>query len=85
VAGCDDSSVSLYDIERGEYNIYSYISMTDYRKINTYYSKRYGVDLVRFTHHNKCILCASKRDTNCMHLFAYLINHYRQDNVLVFA
>ena len=36
-----------------------------YRKVNTYYSKRYGVDLVRFTHHNKTILCASKRDNNC--------------------
>lgn len=35
------------------------------RKVNTYYSKRYGVDLVRFTHHNKTILCASKRDNNC--------------------
>ena len=45
--------MSLYDLERGE-------------KINTYYSKRYGVDLVKFTHHNKCILAASKRD-----------NHYR--------
>jgi len=43
----------LYDLERGE-------------KVNTYYSKRYGVDLVRFTHHNKTILCASKRDNNCM-------------------
>ena len=53
VAGCEDFSVSLYNLESGE-------------KINTYYSKRYGVDLVKFTHHNKCILAASKRD-----------NHYR--------
>ena len=44
-------SVSLYDLERGE-------------KVNTYYSKRYGVDLVKFTHHNKCILAASKRDSH---------------------
>lgn len=51
MAGCEDNSVSLYDLERGD-------------KVNTYYSKRYGVDLVRFTHHNKCILCASKRDNN---------------------
>lgn len=49
VAGSDDSSVGLYDLERGE-------------KINTYYNKNYGVNLVRFTHHNKTILCASKRD-----------------------
>lgn len=34
--------------------------------MNTYYCKGYGVDLVKFTHHNKCILAASKRD-----------NHYR--------
>ena len=51
VAGCEDFSVSLFDLERGE-------------KVNTYYSKRYGVDLVRFTHHNMCILCASKRDNH---------------------
>ena len=51
VAGCDDFSVSLFDLERGE-------------RVNTYYSKRYGVDLVKFTHHNKCILAASKRDTH---------------------
>ena len=43
--------MALYDLERGE-------------KINTYYNKNYGVDLVRFTHHNKCILCASKRDSH---------------------
>jgi len=65
VAGCEDFSVSLYDLERGD-------------KVNTYYSKRYGVDLVKFTHHNKCILAASKRD-----------NHYRvmywslHDNVIL--
>ncbi len=53
MAGCEDFSVSLYDLERGD-------------KVNTYFSKRYGVDLVKFTHHNKCILAASKRD-----------NHYR--------
>jgi COMPASS component SWD2 len=58
VAGCEDNSVSLYDLERGE-------------KINTYYSKRYGVDLVRFTHHNKTILCASKRDNNCKETQSY--------------
>ena len=52
MAGCEDFSVSLYDLERGE-------------KVNTYYSKRYGVDLVKFTHHNKCILAASKRDNHC--------------------
>jgi COMPASS component SWD2 len=49
VTGSDDNAVSLYDIEIGQ-------------KLNTYYNKRYGVDLVRFTHHEKCILCASKRD-----------------------
>lgn len=65
VAGCEDFSVSLYDLERGD-------------KVNTYYSKRYGVDLVKFTHHSKCILAASKRD-----------NHYRimywslHDNVIL--
>lgn len=52
MAGCDDFSVSLFDLERGE-------------KVNTYYCKGYGVDLVRFTHHNKCILAASKRDNHC--------------------
>lgn len=36
--------------------------IVSHRKINTYYNKNYGVDLVRFTHHNKCILCASKRE-----------------------
>ena len=36
----------------------------NFRKINTYYNKNYGVDLVKFTHHNKCILCASKRDSH---------------------
>lgn len=51
MAGSEDFSVALYDLERGE-------------KINTYYNKNYGVDLVRFTHHNKCILCASKRDSH---------------------
>lgn len=56
VAGCEDFSVSLYDLERGE-------------KVNTYYSKRYGVDLVKFTHHNKCILAASKRDNHCKFVF----------------
>ena len=59
VAGCEDFSVSLYDLERGE-------------KVNTYYSKRYGVDLVKFTHHNKCILAASKRDNHCK---------YRNDSI----
>ena len=42
--------------------IFTFIDL--YRKINTYYNKNYGVDLVRFTHHNKCILCASKRDSH---------------------
>ena len=51
VAGSDDYSVGLYDLERGE-------------KINTYYNKNYGVDLVKFTHHNKTILCASKRESH---------------------
>lgn len=51
VAGSEDFSVALYDLERGE-------------KINTYYNKNYGVDLVKFTHHNKTILCASKRDSH---------------------
>ena len=50
MAGSNDCSVVLFDLERGE-------------KINTYYNKKYGVDLVRFTHHNKCILCASTRDS----------------------
>jgi len=51
VASSDDSSVALYDLERGE-------------KLNYYYNKSNGVDLVRFTHHNKCILAASRRDSN---------------------
>ena len=49
VAGYDDNSVVLYDLEKGE-------------KINTYFNKNHGVSLVKFTHHNKCILCASTRD-----------------------
>lgn len=48
VAGSDDMSVGLYDLEAGT-------------KVNTYYNRAYGVDLVRFTHHNKCILCVSRR------------------------
>jgi COMPASS component SWD2 len=38
------------------------VLLTTCRKINQYFNKRYGVNLVRFTHHNKCILCASKNE-----------------------
>ena len=72
MAGCEDFSVSLYDLERGE-------------KVNTYYSKRYGVDLVKFTHHNKCILAASKRDNHCKWLPKFLTRNFREDHVLVIA
>ena len=65
MAGSEDFSVSLYDLERGD-------------KVNTYYSKRYGVDLVKFTHHNKCILVASKRDNNYRILYWSL-----HDNVIL--
>ena len=71
VAGCEDFSVSLYDLERGE-------------KVNTYYSKRYGVDLVKFTHHNKCILAASKRDNHRKYPCRLRLTHtFREDYVLV--
>ena len=76
MAGCEDFSVSLYDLVNGE-------------KINTYYSKRYGVDLVKFTHHNKCILAASKRDNHSKYITAILVSKalnffvFRSYNVLV--
>ena len=71
VAGCEDFSVSLYDLERGE-------------KVNTYYSKRYGVDLVKFTHHNKCILAASKRDNHRKYTSVLrLTRSNRENHVLV--
>ena len=71
VAGCEDFSVSLYDLERGE-------------KVNTYYSKRYGVDLVKFTHHNKCILAASKRDNHRKYPTPLRLTYsYRENHVLV--
>lgn len=38
------------------------VSLFDFRRINNYFNKRYGVNLVRFTHHNKCILCASNNE-----------------------
>ena len=65
VTGSDDNCVNYYDVEKGE-------------KINTYYCKRYGVDLVRFTHHHKTILCASKREN--FHRVLYWSLH---DNVIL--
>ena len=62
VAGSDDFSVSLFDLERGE-------------KVNTYFCKGYGVDLVRFARFDKAVnvfrglsartLTASTRSTAC--------------------
>jgi COMPASS component SWD2 len=49
VVASDDNTVNYYDVEKAE-------------KINTYHTKRYGVDLIKFTHHNKCVLCASKQE-----------------------
>ena len=47
VTSSDDESVRLYSCAKGE-------------KRKTSYSKKYGVGLVRFTHHAPAVICASK-------------------------
>ena len=47
ITSSDDESLNLYNISSG-------------KKQKTIYSKKYGVDLVRFTHHNNAVVCASK-------------------------
>ena len=47
VTSCDDESVHLYSCTKG-------------KKQKTVHSKKYGVDLVRFTHHTPAVVCASK-------------------------
>eukprot|EP01047_Picozoa_sp_COSAG01_P051764 COSAG01_NODE_5375_length_4299_cov_5.663095_1_plen_297_part_00 len=47
VTSSDDESVHLYSCAKG-------------KKQKTVHSKKYGVDLVRFTHHTSAVVCASK-------------------------
>jgi len=47
ITGSDDESVHLYNTLTGQ-------------KHRSIFSKKYGVDLVRFTHHPNTIICASK-------------------------
>jgi len=47
ITASDDESLRLYNCVEGEAE-------------RMLYSKKYGVDLVRFTHHNNSVICASK-------------------------
>jgi COMPASS component SWD2 len=47
VTSSDDESIRLYSCAKGD-------------KRKTSYSKKYGVGLVRFTHHSPAVICASK-------------------------
>ncbi len=47
VTSSDDESLNLYDTEAGS-------------RLKFCFSKKYGCDLVRFTHANSCVLVASK-------------------------
>lgn len=47
ITASDDESIHLYNIESGDLQ-------------KTLYSKKYGVDLIRFTHTNTSIICVSK-------------------------
>ncbi|EGG20682.1 hypothetical protein DFA_00543 [Cavenderia fasciculata] len=47
ITASDDESIHLYNINSGDSQ-------------KQLYSKKYGVDLIRFTHHNDAIICASK-------------------------
>jgi len=49
ITSSDDESVNLYNCTEG-------------KKKKVVYSKKYGVDLVRFTHHPNAIICASKNE-----------------------
>jgi len=47
VTSSDDESLSVYNAMEGT-------------KTKTVFSKKYGIDLIRFTHHSNAIVCASK-------------------------
>eukprot|EP00727_Mastigamoeba_balamuthi_P008891 m51a1_g4624 putative wd repeat-containing protein 82-like (450) ;mRNA; r:312107-314398 len=47
VSSGDDETIRVYEISSGT-------------KHRTVFSKKYGVDLVKFTHHNSSVICASK-------------------------
>lgn len=49
VISCDDQVLNVYDTENG-------------KKIKTLYNKVKEIDLVKFTHNNEAILCATKKD-----------------------
>lgn len=49
VTSSDDESVNLYDTTTG-------------KRQKILFSKKYGVDLIRFTHHKNAVICASKND-----------------------
>jgi len=47
VTSSDDESLHLYNCISGE-------------SVRSIFSKKYGIDLVRFTHHQNTVICASK-------------------------
>jgi COMPASS component SWD2 len=49
ITSSDDESMNLYNCTEG-------------KKKKVVYSKKYGVDLVRFTHHQNAVICASKNE-----------------------
>eukprot|EP01118_Nematostelium_gracile_P020535 TRINITY_DN9983_c0_g1_i1.p1 TRINITY_DN9983_c0_g1~~TRINITY_DN9983_c0_g1_i1.p1 ORF type:complete len:354 (-),score=88.68 TRINITY_DN9983_c0_g1_i1:5-961(-) len=49
ITSSDDESMALY-------------SCTEGKRTRMIYSKKYGVDLVRFTHHPNTVICASKNE-----------------------
>jgi len=49
ITSSDDESMNLYNCTEG-------------KKKKVVYSKKYGVDLVRFTHHPNTVICASKNE-----------------------
>lgn len=46
---CDDQILNVYDTENG-------------KKVKTLFNKVKEIELVKFTHHNEAILCATKKD-----------------------
>ncbi|CAD8057624.1 unnamed protein product [Paramecium primaurelia] len=49
LVSCDDQALNVYDVHQG-------------KKMRTLYNKVKEIDLVRFTHHNSCVLCVTKKE-----------------------
>lgn len=48
----------------GSYSLNDALMMVTRRVTKTIFSKRYGVDLIEFTHHSDCVLFSSLNEQN---------------------